>query len=299
MKTLKRLLHENYYISNEEYILLEELVTSKQLDKLLTFEKIDKKDAINIILTDEYNNGKDLTINSYETAEEGLFLFDKVNAYKIKYKDKLVGVFGFTFLKDYFKSTGTSYREEGNGGHLPYLETMFNCIYHYLRKLKSVNERLVLFKNHKQEAPTRYNYLFKDFFDDDPYFRKDQFFKRICLKSVYISFLQISTEAKEKYEISPIALILTFYKKLEHFLLENDIKLMMAHGINQKTTNKYVKVGKFENPIDLFKYFYQNPEEYNRYVHLYRDDQNRRCTFDVYYKMNNDLFRQFVIKSID
>jgi hypothetical protein len=299
MKTLKRLLQENYHISNKEYLLLEELVTSKQLDKLLTFEKIDKKDAINIILSDEYNNGKDLDIYSYEDAEEGLFLFNKVNAYKIKYKDKLVGVFGFTLLKDYFKS-GTKYHE-GRRGHLPHLETLFYCIYHDLDELKKVNERLILSKNPKQHAPTRYNYLFKDIFnkDDDPYYRKDIFFKDVCRKSAYISFLQISTEAKEKYEISPMALILTFYKKLEHFLLENDVKLMIAHGINQKTTNKYVKVGKFENPVDLFKYWYQNSEKYSHCVYVASDETDRDKRFATYYKKCNDLFKHFVIKRID
>ena len=76
--------------------------------------------------------------------------------------------------------------------------------------------------------------------DGDAYTHKHAFVKHICLKSVYISFLQISNVAKEKYEISPMALILTFYKKLEQFFVENNIKLMIAHGINQKTTNKYV-----------------------------------------------------------
>ena len=157
MKTLKRLLQENYYISNEEYLLLEELVTSKQLDKLLTFEKIDKKDAINIILSDEYNNGKDLDIHSYEDAEEALFLFNDVNAYKIKYKDKLVGVFGVVFLKDYVT---TKSDERRGASHIVHLAALFECFYHYLHELKSINERLILSKkelSHKISLFTRFN----------------------------------------------------------------------------------------------------------------------------------------------
>lgn len=304
MKTLKQLLQENYYIFNEEYLLLEELVTSKQLDKLLTFEKIDKKDAIKIILSDEYNNGKDLEIYSYEDAEEALFLFDDVNAYKIKYKDKLVGVFGFTFLKDCIR------RKSGDDRYKPthsvHVESLFTCFYKYLCDLKKVNERLILSKTSKQHAPAHYKYLFKDFYNDNYVHdsRVDiiEFLHNICLKSAYISFLQISNIAKEKYEISPIALILTFYKKLEQFLIENDIKLMIAHGINQKTTNKYVKVGKFENPIDLFKYFYQNSDEYDYCISVVNPERHsarNTYTFDEYYKTHNDLFRYFVIKRID
>lgn len=292
MKTLKRLLQENYYISDKEYLLLEELVTSKQLDKLLTFEKIDKKDAINIILSDEYNNGKDLDIYSYEDAEEALFLFDKVNAYKIKYKDKLVGVFGFTLLKDCIRKL----ERNGVPSHAIHLESLLHCFYHYFYTLKNVNERLILSKNPKQHAPARYNYLFKDFLNTNSWAR---FVENVYLKSAYISFLQISTEAKEKYEISPMALILTFYKKLEHFLLENNVKLMIAHGIDQKTTNKYVKVGKFENPVDLFEYWYQNPKEYNHCIHVSYAGMHGPYKFNDYYDTHGDLFEHFVIKRID
>jgi hypothetical protein len=96
-----------------------------------------------------------------------------------------------------------------------------------------------------------------------------------------------------------MALILTFYKKLEHFLLENDVKLMIAHGINQKTTNKYVKVGKFENPVDLFKYWYQNSEKYSHCVYVASDETDRDKRFATYYKKCNDFFKHFVIKRID
>lgn len=296
MKTLKQLLHENYYISNEEYLLLEELVTSKQLDKFLTFEKIDKKDAVEIIISDEYNNGKDLFIHSYEYAEETCMFFNKANTYKIKYKDKLVGVFGFTFLKDYYISRN-KFVDEYYDSHMNHLETLFCCFYRYFKDLEKVNERIMLSNSHKQRNYAHYQYLFKDFFSDDDYDWHDAFYK-FCLKTVYISFLQISNEAKEKYEISPMALILIFYKKLEQFFVENDIKLMIAHGINQQTTNKYVKIGKFENPVDLFEYFYQNSDEYNQCIQVSKGGR-RRYTFDEYYEDHSDFFTQFVIKRID
>ena len=95
-----------------QYI-LESLVDFNELREKMSFEDCSWEDIKKILLTDEYNYGKDL---GYEGTEESLddavFLGDEKDSYyfKIIYDKKVLGVFGIYYLKDWRNISAMVYK---------------------------------------------------------------------------------------------------------------------------------------------------------------------------------------------
>ena len=87
-----------------QYI-LESLVDFNELREKMSFEDCSWKDIKKILLSDEYNHGKDLS--GFEVTEEYLdheiFLGDEKDShyFKIIYDKKVLGIFGIYYLKDW------------------------------------------------------------------------------------------------------------------------------------------------------------------------------------------------------
>lgn len=186
-----------------QYI-LESLVDFNELREKMSFEDCSWEDIKKIILTNEYNYGKDLGFKGTEdNLDDEVFLGSEKDShfFKIIYDKKVLGIFGIYYLKDWRNISLMVYK------HI--ISSLFNS-----SKLLS-----------------EYGYRFDDIVKD----------------SAYIILWQLSSKVKKELDINPVALIKVFYENLEAKLKKEHIKIIAAHGKNDKMKKSYIKVGGFED----------------------------------------------------
>lgn len=212
-----------------QYI-LESLVDFNELREKMSFEDCSWEDIKKILLTDEYNYGKDLGYEETKgSLDDSVFLGAEKDShyFKIIYDKNILGVFGIYYLKDW--------RNINAMAHKKVISSLFNS-----SKLLS-----------------KYSYKFNDIVKD----------------SAYIILQQLSSKVKKELDINPIALIKVFYENLESKLKKEHIKIIAAHGKNEKIKKSYIKVGGFEDYsskylTDYIKKTWENvmPDIYKNFV---------------------------------
>ena len=216
-----------------QYI-LESLVDFNELREKMSFEDCSWEDIKKILLTDEYNYGKDLGFKGTEdNLDDEVFLGAEKDShyFKIIYDKKVLGIFGIYYLKDWENISAITYKK--------IISSLFN------------SSKLLL----------EYNYKFDDIVKD----------------SAYIILWQLSSKVKKELDINPIALVKVFYEKLEAKLKKEHIKIITAHGKNDKMKKSYIKVGGFED-----------------YNSKYLTDYIKK----LWERVGPDIYENFVIKKI-
>jgi len=214
MKTLLECIED---ISLFDFI-IESQIEIKDLRNKMDFDEITDKEAHAIIDSDEYKHGTELGFEKANDLYDAGTGFVNSNHFKITYEGNILGIIGFSTLKML-----RSY-DSGNDGT-------------ELSDILSKSIRAVLSDN------------FDNLLGDDNIYTKNDVSK-LGSNLVYITYLQISEEAKKKLDISPIAVIKVLTEKISDFFKENKIKYVCAFGKDPHRAKTYIKALGFSNISD-------------------------------------------------
>ena len=209
---MKTLLECIENISLYDFI-IESQIEIKDLRNKMHFVEIRTREAREIIDTDEYKHATEL---GFDDAE-GLYIpgtgFINTKHYKITYDDNILGLIGYSNFRML-----RSYDSDKDGIELCSVLT------------------------------DALNAAIADNFDNLG--NSKDVLKELQHNCYYITYLQISEEAKKKIDISPIGIIKVLVEKIVDFLKENNIKYVCAFGKDSHRTLTYIKALGFTNISD-------------------------------------------------
>ena len=239
--------------------IIEALINRPELEKDLKFEEVSKKEYIDILLSDEFNYKGGLLGDELITKnkiDEDFNLLNDCDLFKITYKDKILGIVSYVYLNN--KIDDTFYK---------FFESTMKKIYNYFEKRYTGVEK-------GNDLADKINIIKYLNLDGNAYSK----IKSILNDTVYIESLQISKEAKKKYDVNHIALIKIVFDKLKEIFKKDGKDFILAHGKDKRVSDLYCKLGGFVN----FKNF-KIPDETGGSFERWIWEANEHC---VIYKIN-------------
>jgi hypothetical protein len=229
-----------------------EAIERNDIEKHLKFEEISLDEFKQIIMSNEYDNGKGLLGEFPEDSDlkDILFLIEQSDMFKIMYKNETLGVVAYVLPKK-LKKFLIEKRTDENYFLKHILETL--ClkpfIYAHYNNEVSSNEKV---------------------FNDPISKEKDEesFFDKCTNEIAYITAWQLSPTAKKKIDINEISLVKVFFEKIINELKTNGAKYFCAHAKNERICKLYVKLAGCINPINTYKDIWKKKKTYK----FHRDD---------------------------
>ena len=252
MRTLKEFIFESIGIAD--------------LTSNMEFVEVKDMDVQNILDTDDYNHGKDLGVQNVDDLCWVIDGYEISKHYKIMYKGNILGVFGICpgglkrgLTPEPITAADITVNLCCLNDLIQYTNKRFKPIFLNRDAINSVPVKSFLdnidtknAKKHKIKY-TGDSYILEEFIN---FFNTTV--ESVLHKTIYISYLQINKNIKNRIDINNIAVIKVFFDNLLRDCRKKGIDYIMAFGKDKDTTDKYIKVGGFES----LRYCYEIIKEY-------------------------------------